>query len=241
MKPRQHLKKSFNDVFALFPHYIQMGLLKILPGTPISQSVNKYEIIHCGQPPYEVLSTKWMNHETVTRLHLFGECVEAFFNNRFFRTTLQYIHNNYEDAFEFFNSLVAVCEKNDFFSFSKTQELMSKMLFELAKQRSDSDLFHDLLRYDWLCCGHRFLPEHLQNQDFRKVKDTLWRAMPDILPVYYENQTARNEFFKRSIFAEFSSDLKSIAGLSDNETNGIVCFLATRTNRVFQHQKVIMV
>lgn len=234
-------KKSFNDVFALFPHYIQMGLLKILPGTPISQSVDKYEIIHCGQPPCEILATRWMDHETIRRLYLFGECVEAFFNNRFFRSTFQYIHKSKEDAFAFFSSLVAVCEKNDFFAFSKTQKLMCRMLCELAEQRTDRDLLHDLLRYDWLLCGHRFLPELLQNQDFRKVKDALWRTMPDILPYYYENQTARNKFFKRSVFAEFSSELKSIAGLTGKATNGIVCFLPVRTEGVFQHQKTIMV
>lgn len=233
-------KKSFNDVFALFPHYIQMGLLKILPGTHISQSVKEYQIIHCAQPPHEVLATRWMDHETISRLHLFGECVEAFFNSRFFRTTLQYIHDSQEDSFAFFTSLVNVCEKNNFFGFSKTQELMSRMLYELANQRPDQDLLHDLLRYDWLRCGHRFLPAHLENQDLRTVKDRMWEAMPEALPPYYENRTSRNEFFKRSVFAEFASGATTIAGLADKAMNGIVCFLPVRTAGVFQHQKVII-
>ncbi|MBU0908296.1 MAG: radical SAM protein, partial [Proteobacteria bacterium] len=36
--------KSFNDIFSVCPHYIQMGLLKVLPQTPISRQLGEFSI-----------------------------------------------------------------------------------------------------------------------------------------------------------------------------------------------------
>ena len=53
--------RSFGNVFALGPHYIQMGLMKILPDTPISKSIEEFGMVVCENPPYEILANKWLD------------------------------------------------------------------------------------------------------------------------------------------------------------------------------------
>nr|MBF0221869.1 DUF4080 domain-containing protein [Desulfobulbaceae bacterium] len=69
----QSFQKSFRALFKLHPHYIQMGLLKVLPDTGIESSAKEYSIKFCRKPPYQVLSTKWMTHSEIRHLYLFGE------------------------------------------------------------------------------------------------------------------------------------------------------------------------
>ncbi len=52
--------RSLNDIFAMEPHYIQMGLLKLLPGTlfDVKQLQNGYRASR--RPPYSVFSNNWL-------------------------------------------------------------------------------------------------------------------------------------------------------------------------------------
>ncbi len=58
---RESFACSFAEVFALGSHYIQMGLLKILPDTPISKSIEEYGLVVCQSPPYELLANRWLD------------------------------------------------------------------------------------------------------------------------------------------------------------------------------------
>ncbi len=238
---RESYEESFNEVFALDPHYIQMGLLKILPGTPISKAMGEFKMASCVWPPYEVLSTRWMDHETILYLYWFGECVEAFYNNRFFRTVFQYIRKVEQNPFVFFESLLAVCNKHNFFELAATQELMSKMLCALSETRPDQDLLHDLLRYDWLRCGHKFLPAHLLKEEpMNKARDLLWHRLPENYPPLFDHRT-RSEFFKRSTFLKVSGRALQETGLSESGEAGYVCFLPEETAGVLKFCKTVQI
>lgn len=49
-------KHSFDDVFALRPHVLQLGFLKLLRGTKIRSEENRFNYRYSSAPPYEVLS-----------------------------------------------------------------------------------------------------------------------------------------------------------------------------------------
>ena len=232
-------RRSFNEVFALAPHYLQMGLLKILPGTAIADQAEEFGIIHCRQPPYEILANRWLDHQTLRRLHLFGECVEAFYNNRYFRTVLLYIKETREDYFEFFDALLSVAQKREFFSRAPTQELLSSLLFELCRTMEDSRILHDLLAFDWLRCGHRYLPEHLQHVDTVAVRKKLQRIMAQNCPPLFDYQS-RAEFFKKGIFARFDAETLRYTGLTADGDGGYVGFLPQTQTRVHTFQKAVI-
>lgn len=106
--------RSLNEVFAMGPHYIQMGLLKVLPATPISGQVEEFGIVACQGPPYEVVANRWLDHDELADLYWLGECVESFFNNRFFRGFFAYIRRVETDPGRFFGLLRDRCREEGF-------------------------------------------------------------------------------------------------------------------------------
>lgn len=230
-------KTSLNEAFAMAPHHLQMGLLKVLPGTPISRATDEFGLVSSGTPPYSVLATRWLDHAALRRLFWLGECLEAFHNNRFFRNTLDYIRKKGEEPFAFFAQLLTICQRADFFACAKTQELMTRMLVELARTRPDRELFCELLRFDWLVSGQRVLPPCLAAEPPREIRDHLWRHLPEGQPPHYTRLT-RNEFFKRGIFARFSGALLKAVGLAEGGSSpgGCVCFLPEQES-VAGHQR----
>ena len=97
-----------------------------------------------------------------SELYWFSEGVEKFHNNRYFVSLWRYLRGRQENIFAFFQELLALCHASGFFQLAATQELMCTKLVELASGRDDRELIVELLRYDWLRCGFRFLPECLK-------------------------------------------------------------------------------
>ena len=237
---RDTYARSFADVFALGSHYIQMGLLKILPDAPISQSIDEFGLLVCEEPPYEILANRWLDKQAIADLFWFGECVEAFYNNRYFRTVWQYLRNNNEDMFCFFESLLSLCHQKNFFDLAPTQELLSSLLLEFSKKRTDQEFFQELLIFDWLRCGHRFLPDHLDIVELAEQKKQLWQDLPQNLAGAYSYQN-RDTFFKQGAFVRFSGQLLELVGLAAGQESSFVCFLAARESAVFKHNKVLFI
>ena len=210
---RESFRRSLNHVFALGAHHIQMGLLKVLPTTPLSREVDAFGLLHCEQPPFEVLATRWLAQPELGELHALGECVEAFHNNNYFPTLWRYLRRIGEEPFSFFHGLLSVCRQHGFFELSATQELLARMLCELAGDRSDRELLLELMRYDWLSCGHRFLPLFLEARPLAEVRAELRHSLPPSLDGWY-NVRERSEFLKRGVFLELSGQAAEVIELS---------------------------
>ncbi len=233
-------RQSCDDIFALGPHYIQMGLLKILPGTALAHAGERYGMINCERPPYEIMATRWLDHETLSRLHRLGECVEAFYNNRFFRTVLDYLRRRAHGAFALFSDLLGVCQRQGFFELAPTQELMSEMLLALARQRADQALITELLVFDWLRSGQRSLPAHLRTAALNSAKRHLRERLPQNWEGRYDYR-GRDEFFKRAVFARFSGKALLETGLGREARDGYVCFPPEKESGVFGFRKVFVI
>ena len=237
---RESYKRSFAEVFALGPHYIQMGLLKILPDTPISRDIDRFGLVACENPPYEILANRWLDKSELEELYWFGECVETFYNNRFFRSFWKYLRTNGEEIFAFFQGLLRLCQQKGFFDQAKTQELLNSLLLEVAQKRPDRELIRELLVFDWLRCGHHFLPEHFEHESIADNKKYLWKNMPLKLEGIYDYKS-RDEFFKQGVFMQFSGNLLQEIGLSAAGETGFVCFLPERENTVFRLNRFMLI
>jgi len=231
---------SFNRVFNQRPHQIQMGLLKVLPGTPMSRRAREFGLLYCGQPPYEILATAHLSPQEIARLHLFGVCVEAFYNTRFFNSFWEYLRRHNEDAGRFFMALTDECRYHDFFNRAPTQQLMAEILTALIATRPDSGLVREILRFDWLRSGNRHLPHFLISGSPApdgNLRRALRRRLPLNLPGYYTYQT-REEFFKRHRFAEFSAAALAELGLDDCGGSRYLCFSRETGSTVMKHGRV---
>ncbi len=234
---------SFRDVFAMGAHYIQMGLLKILPDTPIWQESQKLGYVFCHEPPYAVLHNSWLSHAELSELYWFSELVEKFHNNRYFVSLWRYLRRRQEDVAVFFTELLALCQSSSFFQLAATQELMCTKLVAIAAARNDRNLITELLRYDWLRCGFRFLPDCLLvEQDEEQPEQTrsmLYQSLPEeIVGVYEKNN--RNQFFRKSFFIRLSPQTLQEIGLVAPSENLCLGILAEREVSLHKFNKILI-
>lgn len=237
---RESYVRSFADVFKLGPHHIQMGLLKVLPDTPISRSIEEYGMVICENPPYEILANRWLAPHELEELFWFGECVEAFYNNRYFRGFWNYLCKTGEDITTFFKELLALCHEKGFFELARTQELLSSLMSEMILKRQDRDLLSEILVFDWLRCGHQFLPPHLDREPISRHKKRLWRQMPQNWAGIYDYRS-RDEFFKQGVFVPFSEEFLQQAGITDAGKEAYICFQPKREETVFRLHSFLII
>lgn len=229
-------RQAINDVFKMAPHYIQMGLLKVLPSTAISSTPG---LVHCHQAPYQILATANMDQQTISHFYWLGECLEAFHNNRYFPSLFKYLREQEEDLCVFLEDLLQTCQEYNFFSLSTTQKLLNELLSKAVSARPDSPLLHELLRYDWLRCGHRFLPACLDPEGQEIQPKKLSRTMAQNLPPFYDYRN-RDEFFRKATFARFSGLALQQLGLSAENREGVVCFLPRKTTGIHVFQQAAL-
>ena len=239
---RASFLRSFATTFAMGAQYIQMGLLKILPDTPISQTVETFGYRHCAQPPYSVYANRWLDFSAMASLYWFGEVVEKFLNNRYFVSLWRYLRRQNEDISAFFVQLEALCQEQGFFQRAATHELLCDLLASCLAARDDAALILDLLRYDWLRCGHRQLPPCLAlaagAESPVATKEILYRQWPPAMVGFYDSGN-RNLFFRRlsclclSAEALAELDLPSTGG-------GRLGFLPERESSIHGHNMVLL-
>lgn len=238
---RDTFAKSFRDVFFMGVHYIQMGLLKILPDTPIFHEAGNYGYEFSKDPPYSILSNKWLRHNELSSLFWFSECVEKFMNNRYFVSLWNYLRINEEDIFLFFEKLHQICNETDFFQRAVTQELMVQQLVRLVETRKDAESIIEILQYDWLRCGFRFLPESLAVGDDKEqpnfTRSQLYQNMPPELPGVYMKNT-RNQFFRKSFFLRLAPQTLSHLGLETEFSAPCLCVLQDKEAGMYGYNKI---
>ncbi|MDK9707443.1 MAG: DUF4080 domain-containing protein [Desulforhopalus sp.] len=240
---RETFARSFRDVYAMGAHYIQMGLLKILPDTPIYRDAEEFAYRFCAEPPYAVLANKWMDHAALGELYWFSEVVEKFMNNRYFVSLWRYLRRRGEDVFAFFQRVLELCRNRNFFQLAATQELLCTILVQLASERADGPVLVELLRYDWLRCGFRFLPDCLGETAFLEPPETtrsaLYQTLPGELTGMY-TPAGRNHFFRKSFFLRFSAKALAEIGLPVETRSACLCFLAEKEPGLFGYTKVLI-
>lgn len=83
--------ESFNKAFVLKAHMLQLGFLKLLPGSRLFARREEYGIVHSPEPPYEILENKWLSYRDICLLKRCAQAVERFYNSGRFRMTLELV------------------------------------------------------------------------------------------------------------------------------------------------------
>jgi hypothetical protein len=83
----ESIEHGFNELLAMNPHEIQVGILKRLPGTPIDRHSADFDMVFNPATPYEILQNNTLPFETVQRLKHFARYFDAFINSGHFKKT----------------------------------------------------------------------------------------------------------------------------------------------------------
>jgi radical SAM superfamily enzyme YgiQ (UPF0313 family) len=95
--------KGFNELVAMNPHEIQVGVLKRLRGTPIIRHTYEYDMRYSPTAPYEILSNNIINFSTMQKLKRFARYWDMIANSGRFKHTKSFLLG--EKPFENFSAL----------------------------------------------------------------------------------------------------------------------------------------
>lgn len=107
----EEFKASFNDVYALKPHQLQLGFLKILSGAPMNNLTAKHGYVFSSYPPYEIIKNNCITYDEILKLKQIEDIVERFYNSQRFTLSLEAVENQFDSAFDFYEKLSCFFEE----------------------------------------------------------------------------------------------------------------------------------
>lgn len=155
-------QKSFNEVYALHPHQLQLGFLKVLKGSGMELHACEYNLLYTSLPPYEVLSTKWLTYDDVCHLKQIEEVLELYYNSGQFTHTLEFLLSYFDTAYAMYDSLAYWFEKHELFGIQSSRIRKYEILLEFGstqlQQPDKVAALKEYLTYDL------YLREHMKNR-----------------------------------------------------------------------------
>ena len=145
-------KNSFNDVYNIKPEKIQLGFLKLLKGSQLRIDENKYGYKYLDIPPYEVMESNYISYDEIIKLQLIEELVEKFYNEGYFKHSLEFIIvNNYSSAFGFYEDFSEFWGKYNLYDISHSRNSLYKILYDfyIEKEFRNHKVLMDLIKYDY--------------------------------------------------------------------------------------------
>ncbi|MDL2233061.1 B12-binding domain-containing radical SAM protein [Ruminococcaceae bacterium OttesenSCG-928-L11] len=141
------LADSFNRVFALEPDQLQLGFLKVLPGSELETKAAEYGIVYSRTAPFEVLGTSWLDFGELCRLHGIADMVELYHNSGRFRHSMEYIRAHFDNPFACFAALWEYYLEQGY-----NQRPLSKIgYYDLLKPFMECHGIPVTERVQWLC------------------------------------------------------------------------------------------
>ena len=153
--PHEDFKRfgqSFNDLFSLQPHALQIGFLKLLKGSGVRR-MREYKYVADPLAPYEVLSTHVLPYDDVRFLKYLEDVFERFYNSERFRTTFGYIGQQLihgeTDAFTYFCDMTRAWLKEGNHKVNLKDIDQIEFLYRFFLAKGDT-IAAELLQYDTL-------------------------------------------------------------------------------------------
>ena len=186
-------KDSFNAVYGLKPDMLQIGFLKLLPGTRIREESAEHGYIGLDFPPYEILSNNVLSYTEVRRLKVLEEVFNQTYNSGRFVYTLSYLVTLFDgDAFRFYNELAQWWERHSYVGKSHSPEGVLSRLLLFVERFSQEQILRagELLKFDVLRDGSGAMKGERLNwncERWERQKTAFWRnesAVRQYVPGY---------------------------------------------------------
>ncbi len=161
--------RSMDEILSLRPDNFQLGFLKILPGTLLSEQKEKWGILPSGTPPYEVLQTGCFSFSEIQEFHRIEKLMDLFYNRGFFRLSLDRIDMITGSLYRFFTSFLSEmnleieCRRWDYWG-----EKILLWIDEYYPEERRGII--DLLRLDWCPFAKaQYFPGCIGYSDSKKI------------------------------------------------------------------------
>lgn len=166
---------GFDQLVALRPHEIQVGILKRLRGTPIVRHGTEWLMVYNPHPPYEILQNKLIDFPAMQKMRRFARYWDLVGNSGNFIETTPLIWSNNTSPFTAFMSfsewLHAQVKRTDSISLSRLTESVFEFL--TSELSLDARKAAETLLRDYQRAGRKDTPPFLQAYLVKKSREPL--------------------------------------------------------------------
>ena len=142
---------SFNVVYAMKPHQLQLGFLKVLKGSYMHEKAADYGIQYTDEHPYEVLSTKWLPYEKIRILKQVEEMVELYYNSNQFTHTMPVLQSIFPNAYTLYSELAEFYQEKGYSLMTPSRVYRYQILLDFAMNTALSEkteMIRQVLTFD---------------------------------------------------------------------------------------------
>ncbi len=97
--------QSFNTIYQMEPDQLQLGFLKVLPGTYMAEEAERYGMVFRSMPTYEVLYTRWISYKELLRLKGVEEMVEVYYNSAQFTSSVRKLLPYFKSPYDMYDGM----------------------------------------------------------------------------------------------------------------------------------------
>lgn len=193
--------QSFDAAYRLGPQALQLGFLKLIPGSAMREEPENYPCAFDPHPPYTVTSTPWMGEDDLNALRTAERALDKLHNSGRFHRTLKYLTRR--------------LGLSPFQVFFRLGEAITQ-----AEEENDKALSLDALTAITLDTLSALLPEHAATLRDLMLLDRLSSVPSSVLPPCLKARDPRFFEVKRRLSALFPRApgvTRTMAFLSDGK------------------------
>lgn len=188
----QQFGQSFNDVYGLHAHMLQLGFLKVLPGTQMNGEKVEHGLVYMAESPYEILATKYMPYEDLQLLKRLENVFDQTDNSGAFTHTMAaLIEHSGLAPFDFYVRLTNWWVEKGYYPQSHNAKGTAEILYAYIKEYHNEEAAElvELLRYDMFIVvpGWRPLWLNWNTEAIFETVSSFWRdeqRVRKLLPEY---------------------------------------------------------
>jgi len=122
------IAESFDELVALGADHVQLGFLKVLPGTLMYEKRLDYGLIFQQEAPYEILQTRWLDNCQLILLKQLEELLDTIGNSHRYDALLAKVFLQYGGPYASYHALLDYCLKTGFDIRTRNREKVQPML-----------------------------------------------------------------------------------------------------------------
>jgi radical SAM superfamily enzyme YgiQ (UPF0313 family) len=174
----ESFKQSFNSVYSMGPHKLQLGFLKLLKGSKVRDEAAKHGFTFRNYAPYEVLSNNYVSYDDILLLRDVEEVLERYFNASKFQNSIEFIEKNFfSHAFELYYKLSVFCRERGYLdrpiSYRENIAILYRFFECINASEKYLEVFRQKMAFDFLSSDSSCaIPECLKREsDMLSVKN----------------------------------------------------------------------